>query len=94
MRQAFQKIAKSALTLEPEERLALTAALDLSLDDEVRAGALREAVQVGLAAIESGDSVSVDSKEDLETRLNECLAEAKKQVHMEMKCSRFHTSEA
>lgn len=80
MTQAFQEIAKSAMTLEPEERLALTAALDLSLDDQTRANALRAAVQEGLDAIEQGDAVTVNTKEDLGKLLDDCLTEAKRQV--------------
>lgn len=79
MTQAFQEIAKSALTLEPEERLALTAALDLSLDDEVRIGALRTAVQEGLDAIAQGDVVTVNSGADLDKLLKDCLDEARQQ---------------
>ena len=85
MTQAFQEIAKSAMTLDPEERLALTAALDLSLDDEVRATALRSAVQEGLEAIEKGDTVMLETKEDLEKLLDDCLSEAKRQVANEAK---------
>ena len=85
MTQAFQEIAKSAMTLDPEERLALTAALDLSLDDKVRATALRSAVQEGLEAIEKGDTVMLETKEDLEKLLDDCLSEAKRQVANEAK---------
>ena len=80
MTQAFQEIAKSAMTLDPEERLALTAALDLSLDDEVRATALRSAVREGLEAIKRGDTVMLETKEDLDKLLDDCLSEAKRQV--------------
>ena len=73
------------MTLDPEERLALTAALDLSLDDEVRATALRSAVQEGLEAIEKGDTVMLETKEDLEKLLDDCLSEAKQQVANESK---------
>jgi len=73
------------MTLDPEERLALTAALDLSLDDEVRATALRSAVQEGLEAIEKGDTVMLETKEDLEKLLDDCLSEAKRQVANEAK---------
>jgi len=76
----FQDIAKSAMTLAPEERLALTAALDLSLDDEVRRSALRAAVKEGLDAIESGDSVTLNSKEDIDRLLADCLTEARRQT--------------
>ena len=85
MTEAFQEIAKSAMTLDPEERLALTAALDLSLDDEVRATALRSAVQEGLEAIERGDTVMLETKEDLDKLLDDCLSEAKQQVANESK---------
>ena len=73
------------MTLDPEERLALTAALDLSLDDEVRATALRSAVQEGLEAIEKGDTGMLETKEDLEKLLDDCLSEAKRQVANEAK---------
>ena len=85
MTQAFEKIAKPDMTLKPEERLALTTTLDRSLDDDIRANALCQTVQEGIAAIDSSDSVSINSPEDLDNLLNECLAVARKQVHLEEK---------
>ena len=80
MTEGFRDIAKSAMTLEPEERLALATALDLSLDDNVRSNALRAAVQEGSQAIENGEFVLADSAADVDEILNNCLADAKRQV--------------
>lgn len=81
MTEGFKDIARSAMTLEPEERLALSNALDLSLDDNVRSQALRAAVDEGAQAIADGDVVSVESAADIQKLLDDCLADAKRQIN-------------
>ena len=68
------------MTLDPEERLALTTALDLSLQDEVRSYALRNAVQQGINAINRGEAVVLDSETKIDEFLSHCLAEARRKV--------------
>ena len=71
MTQVFREVPDTALKLSPEERLAFTAALDLSLDDETR---------VGAKAIARGDCVTLDSTNDLKGFLDGCLADARKEI--------------
>ncbi len=78
---AYQEIAITAMTLNPEERLALTTALDLSLDDEVRSQALRAAVRHGIDAIDDGEVVALNSLTEVEDLLTSCLKEASQPVH-------------
>lgn len=68
------------MTLNPEERLALTTSLDLSLEDEVRSSALRGAVQEGIEAINRGEAVMLNSKAEMDDFLSNCLAEARRRV--------------
>jgi len=77
---AYQEVAKTAMSLNPEERLALTTALDLSLEDEVRSQALRAAVRHGIDAINNGEVVALESPADVEKLLTACLEEANQQV--------------
>ncbi len=80
MTQVFRQVADTALKLSPEERLALTAALDLSLDDETRAGALADAVKEGAEAISRGESVMLNSSDELKGFLDGCLREARQEI--------------
>ena len=79
MIESFQKVARSAMTLNPEERLALTAALDLSLEDEVRSQALRSAVREGINSTGRGDSFALETPAEVEQFLADCLTEAREQ---------------
>ena len=68
------------MTLDPEERLALTTALDLSLEDKVRSQALCAAVQEGIEAINRGKAVVLDSETEIDDFLSNCLAQAHQRV--------------